>query len=361
MTTPAQDQNVAPKPKQPLKTEQQSDVAFSVAKEALGYIGTFGTPPIPEVYEVWYRYAEGNNKAICEQLSHSVNVAKSVTTSQLRDLRKQFLADSETSEANGEISEKLAREVADLQSIISSHQGANAEFGGSVATVSDRLRDGDVSTAEIKTCIDSVLQGSDRMQHKIAEMDSKLQSSKSQIDGLMETLAELNSAMHMDPLTGIGNRRAFDKEMLNCSSTKPTAGSRYLFLVDLDSFKGVNDSYGHAAGDKVLRFVASTLKQLIPEASIARYGGDEFAVFVNLAGPDQAKELANEVCLFFFGNELTLNKTAESIGKLTVSLGAACRRVDDTSESWFERADKLLYGAKSSGRNRAMVERTLVA
>ena len=94
MTTPAQVQTVASTP------DQQCAIAFSVAKEVLGYIGTFGTPPIPEVYEVWYRYVEGNNKAIREQLSHSVNVVKSVTTSQLRDLRKQFLADSETSEAH---------------------------------------------------------------------------------------------------------------------------------------------------------------------------------------------------------------------------------------------------------------------
>ena len=342
------------------KSKSGNPEAFSVAKQALGYIGTFGTPPIPEVYEVWYRYAEGSNKAICDQLSHSVNVVKAVTIAQLRELRTQFLTDSDSCEVNVEISEKLANEVADLQAIISSQQGASAEFGGSINSASHRLSDATTTPADIKTCIDSVLQGNEKMQQQIADMDAKLLTSKSQIDYMKETLAELNSAMLIDPLTGIGNRRAFDKEILHTAESKSPTDLPYLFLIDLDEFKSINDGFGHAAGDKVLRFVATSLKQLVPEATLSRYGGDEFAVFVNVAGPDRAKDLANQICLYFCENNLTINKTGESLGQLTVSIGAACRRADDTSESWFERADKLLYSAKSSGRNRAMVERKFV-
>ena len=90
--------------------------------------------------------------------------------------------------------------------------------------------------------------------------------------------------------------------------------------------------------------------------TITRYGGDEFAIFVNVE-PDQAKQLAEEICQYFFEIDLTVKSSGEQLGSLTISIGAANLRVEDNSESWFERADKLLYSAKSGGRNRAMVER----
>lgn len=336
-----------------------SKKAFSIAKEALAYIGTFRTPPTPEVYEVWYRYVEGGNKAIQEQLTFAVEVAKSVSVTQLQELRQQFLNSTDAAEANQKISQTLAKEMEVLQSLIATQQGASVEFGGSIASANDRLIDETVTPAEIKICLSSMLQGNEKMQQQIAEMDSKLQSSKCQVDGLRETLAELQKSILMDPLTGIGNRRLFDANINRANEPRTCKTSDYLFLLDLDKFKNINDTHGHAMGDDVLRFVGSALKKLAAGATIARYGGDEFAIFVPVEA-DQAKQLAESICQFFFANNLTLRSSGESLGKLTISLGAAILRANDNSDSWFERADKLLYSAKSGGRNRVMVERTPV-
>jgi len=336
--------------------DDESEKAFSIAKEALAYISTFRTPPTPEVYEVWYRYFEGGNKAIRDQLSYAVNVAKSVSVTQLHELRQQFLNSSDSADANQKISKKLATEMEGLQSLISTQQGANVEFGGSIASAKDRLLDETVTPKEIKSCLNSVLQSNDKMQLQIANMDSKLQSSKSQVDDLRETLAELQKTILSDPLTGIGNRRLFDATIIRANEPRTSETPNCLFLVDLDKFKDINDTHGHATGDDVLRFVGSALNKLAKGATIARYGGDEFAIFVYVA-PDQVKPLAEEICQFFYENDLTVRSTGEPLGKLTVSLGAAVLRADDNSDSWFERADKLLYSAKSGGRNRVMVER----
>ena len=338
------------------KDEVKSSQAFTLAKEALSYISTFGTPPTPEVYEVWYRYVEGGNKAIQAQLSHAVHVAKSVSTVQLLDLRRQFLNTSDTAEANHQISLRLANEMEGLQSLVSTQQGAVVEFSDCIASANDQLIDETATAAEIKSCLNLVLQGNDRMQQHIADMDSKLQASKSHLLGLLDDLAELKKLVLIDPLTGLGNRRLFDETILRANVLGSTSAPNYLFLLDLDKFKTINDTHGHGTGDDVLRFVGNSLKKLAEGATIARYGGDEFAVFIDVEH-DQAKQLAEDICQFFFANDLTVSRTGESMGKLTISIGAAILRVDDSSDSWFERADKLLYSAKTGGRNRALLER----
>jgi len=338
-------------------SDEESAKAFSIAKEALAYISTFRTPPTPEVYEVWYRYVEGGNKAIQDQMRHAIHVAKSVSATQLQELRRQFLNSTDAAEANQKISQKLATEMEGLQSLISTQQGANVEFGGSIASASDRLIEETATPADIKRCLSSVMHGNNIMQQRIADMDSKLQISKSQVDSLSATLAELQNSILIDPLTGIGNRRLFDATIHCANEPRTIKTPNYLFLVDLDNFKNINDTHGHATGDDVLRFVGGALREQAVGATIARCGGDEFAIFVRVE-PDQAKQLAEDICQFFFENDLTVRSTGDPLGKLTISLGAAILRADDNSNSWFDRADKLLYSAKSGGRNRVMVERT---
>ena len=227
------------------KDEVENDQAFSLAKEALSYIGTFRTPPTPEVYEVWYRYVEGGNKAIQAQLSYAVHVAKSVSTVQLLELRQQFLNTSDTAEANHQISLKLATEMDGLQSLVCTQQGAIVEYGDSIASANDRLLDETITTEEIKSSLSLVLQGNNKMQQHIADMDSKLHASKSHLVGLREDLDELQKLILLDPLTGIGNRRLFDETILRANDSGKIATPYYLFLIDLDKFKDINDTHGH--------------------------------------------------------------------------------------------------------------------
>ncbi len=351
-----------------LTAEKQTDsksgveyaAAFALAKEALTYIGTFKTPPTPEVYEVWYRFVEGGNEAINEQLRHAVNVAKSVSKNQLEQLKQQFLNESAGAIANELISESLSVQMEGLQALLSSQLGANVEFGESIVNASSTLGE-TVVPDEIQSCLRMVLEKNKSMQQRLACMDEKLIESLSQIEGLREGLTESQKALVIDPLTGIGNRRFFDTMM-----GKAFAGPReresipYLMLVDLDNFKDVNDTYGHAVGDSVLRFAANGMQRLAADASIARYGGDEFAVFGNADSADSVQTLANCFCEFFSGKTMVLERTGERISGIAVSIGAALLRSDDTSKSWFERADKLLYSAKDGGRNRASIERNFL-
>jgi len=338
------------------QSNHQDERAYSLAKEALTYISKFRTPPTPDVYEVWYRYVEGENVAIKQQLLHAMNNSESVSARQLQELRKQFLDSSDASAANTKISEQLATEILGLQTLIISQENANQKFGGSIELASARLNHESVTPAEITQCLTSVLQENASIQKQMSEMSTKLTSSKSQMQGLRATLEELHAEVNTDPLTRVGNRRLFDSTISKANQTRTDDPSDYLILVDLDNFKQINDTHGHSTGDDVLRFVASTLKKQAEDTTVTRFGGDEFAVFIRRE-PDEVRHFSDELCRFFSNNDLTVRTTGEKLGALTISVGAALLRRDDCSESWFVRADRLLYSAKSGGRNRAMVER----
>ena len=158
-------------------------------------------------------------------------------------------------------------------------------------------------------------------------------------------------AAEEDPLTGLLNRRGFEQFIgENGRAAKKEAA---IIVADIDWFKSVNDCYGHAAGDDVIREVAALLRTLSwPEVAVARFGGEEFIAYLpNCRLPD-AHTLANAVRLALSERNL------ESIGidrAITASFGVAVTAAGDhTIHDAISRADRLLYLAKSSGRNRVV-------
>ncbi len=331
--------------------------AFAIAKEALQFVGKFQTPPTPKIYEVWYRYAEGNNDAIKEQLSHAVDEAGEVSAEMIEQLYDQFCTSSDDVDAR--ISRELSDEMADLESLIASQLTAGNEFRDSIDSASDKLGT-DATSDEIQTCIAGLIASNTKMQSQLEESSSRLQESQSQVSELRNDLAESQKSVMTDPLTGVGNRRFFETMMIQSLDAIAERGERaFLLLIDLDEFKQVNDNFGHDAGDHVLRFVATETQNICPAGSIARYGGDEFAMFLCGESADEASQIADEIRRFFSTNSLTFAQTGQMLGRIGLSIGVARLRPDDDRESWFRRADQLLYRAKESGRNCVMVERAL--
>ena len=171
------------------------------------------------------------------------------------------------------------------------------------------------------------------------------------IDGLCELSLK-------DPLTGLANRRHFHAVLERAIDVVARSGEPALLLmVDIDHFKSINDTHGHQAGDQVLQAVAKCLAGCIrPMDTVARFGGEEFAVV-----------LPN--CLVSVG-QLVAERIRQAIESLTMMVGPmACVRatisiggayapewVRSTAALWIERADSLLYRAKSEGRNRVCID-----
>ncbi|MBP0588586.1 GGDEF domain-containing protein [Paraburkholderia sp. LEh10] len=163
---------------------------------------------------------------------------------------------------------------------------------------------------------------------------------------------QLEQQSFMDPLTGLLNRRAFlSAHHQEREKAMRTGGLLSLLLIDLDHFKQVNDTYGHATGDRILIDFARRVADMLPaQGHFARWGGEEFAVLLPRLRPDEAREQADRI------RQRLAQKEDASLPAYTCSIGVACMAgADATIEQLARDADEALYGAKRAGRNCVLV------
>ena len=159
----------------------------------------------------------------------------------------------------------------------------------------------------------------------------------------------------LDALTNLNNRRQFEVRLKQeIATTKRQKNPLCAMMVDIDFFKKVNDTYGHASGDAVLRTVASIIKEHLRESDIpSRYGGEEFAVLLPYTHIEEAKIVGERLRKAVETTPIPIDKKNINV---TISMGLAEFRPQETGEDLFKRADSALYEAKESGRNRVCVD-----
>ena len=159
----------------------------------------------------------------------------------------------------------------------------------------------------------------------------------------------------LDALTNLNNRRQFETRLgQEISIAKRQNNPLCAMMIDIDFFKKVNDTYGHSAGDEVLRSVASIIKQALRESDIpSRYGGEEFAVLLPFTQINEAFIVAERLRKAVEETLITINQDSdeEKQIKVTISMGLAEYDYNESGDELFERADKALYEAKKNGRN----------
>ena len=216
--------------------------------------------------------------------------------------------------------------------------------------------------SDVQTHVDAVLvhlaKHRDEEKKRYEEAKAQVSSMSGRLQDLENETAELRSRIKqernqakVDPLTGIPNRLAYEERLkYEVARWKRFATPLVLVMWDIDLFKKVNDSFGHSAGDKVLRTIARTLESSIRETDfVARYGGEEFVQLMTGSSLEECLQVADKI-------REAIKKTGfhfrdQSI-TITASCGLAELRDGDSVEQWFERADKALYKAKQEGRNR---------
>lgn len=165
----------------------------------------------------------------------------------------------------------------------------------------------------------------------------------------------------IDALTNLNNRRQFELRLgQEIATTKRQKNPLCAMMIDIDFFKKVNDTYGHASGDAVLRGVASIIKSALRESDIpSRYGGEEFAVLLPYTHIEEAQIVGERLRKAVETSPIPINDENSDVKtiKVTISMGLAEFNSQETGEELFERADKALYEAKESGRNRVCISK----
>jgi diguanylate cyclase (GGDEF)-like protein/PAS domain S-box-containing protein len=178
---------------------------------------------------------------------------------------------------------------------------------------------------------------------------------RSERSGLLKELEELKKEVLTDPLTGLGNRRFAEMSADAARREFEAEGTPFgLLMLDIDRFKAVNDTYGHATGDRVLRMVAWTLANAVRRNdAAARWGGEEFVVICPRIDGRVLAEVAERVRALversWIGHDDGRRIAA------TVSIGGALVRAGEDLVALVSRADELMYACKGAGRNRVAI------
>lgn len=165
-----------------------------------------------------------------------------------------------------------------------------------------------------------------------------------------EIIDEARASSELDALSGLCNRRGFMERMAPLLHEGGDDGPGALILIDLDRFKLVNDTYGHHAGDQVIRQLSRVLLDLMPSKAVpGRLGGEEFALFLPRVDLADARVIAHGMRAALATKRI--DALPETV-RVTASFGVAAVNADEPLEAAIQRADKALYAAKAGGRNR---------
>ncbi|GAA6134332.1 GGDEF domain-containing protein [Oceaniserpentilla sp. 4NH20-0058] len=190
-------------------------------------------------------------------------------------------------------------------------------------------------------------------EHELANLEALLGTLVYPLRNAMRYKGALNQA-YRDPLTGAGNRILLDDSLKREMGLSKRFGyDLSILMIDLDHFKSINDGFGHVIGDDVLKAVVQQIKACIRQTDICfRYGGEEFIVLLNNANIANARLIAERIRMTV--SELCIESDKGPL-QVTLSTGLAMLKPDDDKQDLIHRADKALYQAKHTGRNKVCV------
>lgn len=217
---------------------------------------------------------------------------------------------------------------------------------------SDFGRDLAASAEEIKRSadlpgIDEIARITGAMMARVRDAENRLANATQEADALREKLAEAQENARRDPLTGLANRRALTEAL-----ARRTPGDRdCIALCDIDRFKLINDRHGHPVGDRVLSAIAKILSEVCEGQMVVRHGGEEFSILMLGTDLPEASALLEKAREAVAARRFRDRDTGALLGHITISSGVTAIRPAEVSDLALQRADQLLYTAKSQGRD----------
>ncbi len=338
-----------------METNPYSHDDFAKASEHLrlviSLLSKHGIPPSPLNFRMGYDYVAGKSEELKMALDEIVAQSDELFAETLWEMYRRFFVQDDKA------LEKIRQE---LRHIIVNVQGGFERSGGNLSSYAKTLN----SFADIlgtstppgamSSKVQKVLDDTRSMEQSQHRLESNMSHILTEVESLRKELEQVKEESLTDALTGISNRKAFDAALEHTVHTaREQKTPLSILLADIDHFKQFNDTYGHLVGDKVLRFVASTLKRCLKGKDMAaRFGGEEFSVILPQTALIGAEAVAEQIRNAISSGDLKDKGSGQGYGKITISIGIAQFRWNELPNELIQRTDKALYLAKERGRNR---------
>lgn len=310
------------------------------AEEVLAFLEAQRLAPTPQNYAMGFHHVTGSNASVRKAVTAITDGGVRMTQDEADAIMRANGLGVTAAQDDGR--DLVRMQMLRLADIASSQSAANTRFGRELSDGMDRLGTDGRGLTDIVT---SMIQ-------RTETAERELEATAAEVDKLRQDLEAARTDANVDSLTGLPNRRAVDALL---AGIERKGASRAIAFVDVDKFKNVNDTWGHAVGDRVLKGVAAVLAETCADrAVVARWGGEEFVVVLDGGTAEMAAEIVDEARETLIAKRFRVRDTDQPLGVISFSAGV-CAGTDATTQL-TARADALLYKAKQEGRNRVITE-----
>jgi diguanylate cyclase len=335
-----------------INTDNGYDQSVDIVRHAIPRMSELKIPITPTNYAVWYAYLAKSNQALREEMDALLGRDQPITNREMHALYERFL--EERSE-KVQIAKTALRQVVNaLMQHISHADGQYSYFSSELNDIAGELAT-DTDAGDLNVLIERAVRATNKALASGAELKQRFSELAHEMQQVRGELARSQEEARVDALTGLYNRLALQEELAGLSvGLDEDTHAPCMLLIDVDFFKRINDSYGHLAGDHVLRHVAREIKASVRGRDIvARYGGEEYAVLLRDTPRSGCSAVAENVRATIERGEIHLPPEfgSEQALSVTVSIGVAWLREQEPIEAFVARADRALYASKEAGRN----------
>jgi diguanylate cyclase len=300
---------------------------------------------------VAHDYLVGGNRRVTRAIDEQIQASEPVTLPWLR----KAAADPghNQNEAMHRLMKRLETDIEDFGKVTSEASSATNHYNEALAAHVhdlDQAPDGQIG-------VDELLDLARAMLDRTRSLEEDMARSAEQTRVLRNNLEQARRNADHDHLTGLPNRRAFEARFdAEYASAKARGEHLCVAFCDIDFFKRINDTHGHDAGDRVLKVVAETLARMSDDrCHVARHGGEEFVVLLRGRSLHEAWEMLDDTRHRMAERKLVNRATETPFGQVTFSAGIADVFGSEDPRESLRAADKALYKAKESGRNKVVV------
>jgi diguanylate cyclase len=342
-----------------MNDEGSKEESKNYVRLALPLMSKHDIPITPRNYTVFYNYVSGGNRELSKAVDAIIEKGLTIDDEKIKNLYFQFCTEKDETGLRN-LRNDLQKILTTILSEITGFTGQTEKFETLVSNSLAKLSD-DASVQEIKDVVNEIIVATKKMGGFGNTIQHKLKETTDELEAIKKDFEKAKNEALVDFLTGVPNRKAFDAKLAVCTDEAlSNSEDLCLLMIDIDYFKRFNDKFGHMIGDEVLKIVARNVKQIVRGRDFfARFGGEEFVVILPQTPLSGAKTVAENIRDFFDRTKLKVVSSSKSLGKVTVSIGAALYRYGEPIMDLIHRSDQALYVAKNTGRNRVATESDL--